>query len=199
MATTLIQARKLLTAAELDLFAASRGDALKALTAVQLRGKVKRSRTLRDKYQDLLRRQKVATRGRTGSKAGTSGAANDRTALKAQVFTEVLARFEQRLAQLEAAAERAAQKTAAAKARLARPASPPAKSVVKTAAKTAAPVRSNKAPAKPPVAAKKVGPTSERARTARHAMQPKAAGLQKIQSHVAASGRRSQAKRDSRR
>lgn len=80
MATTLIQARKLLTAAELDVFAASRAEALKALTAVQLRGKIKRSRTLRDKYQDLLRRQKVATRGRTGSKAGTSGVANERTA-----------------------------------------------------------------------------------------------------------------------
>lgn len=196
MATTLIQARKLLTAAELDVFAASRAEALKALTAVQLRGKIKRSRTLRDKYQDLLRRQKVATRGRTGSKAGTSGVANERTAQKAQVFTEVLGRFEQRLAQVEAAAARAAQKTAAAEARLARLAQKQAKPI---AGRARAPARSPKAPAKVPVAVKKVGPTSERARTARRAMQPKAAGRQKIQSHVAASGRRAQAKRDSRR
>jgi hypothetical protein len=196
LATTLIQARKLLTTAELDLFAASRGDALKGLAAVQLRGKVKRSRTLRDKYQDLLRRQKVATRGRTGSKAGASGVANERTAQKAEVFAEVLARFEQRLAQLEAAAARAALKTAAAEARLARLAQRQAKA---SAGRAPAPVRSPKAPAKVPAAAKKVGPTSERARTARHAMQPKAAGLQKIQSHVSASGRRAQAKRDSRR
>lgn len=195
MATTLIQARKLLTAAELDVFAASRGDALKALTAVQLRGKVKRSRTLRDKYQDLLRRQKVATRRRTGTKAGASGVANERTAQKAQVFAEVLARFEQRLAQVEAAAERAAQKTAVAEARLARLAQQQAQAAAR-AART--PARSPKAPAKVPVAAKKVGPTSERARAARHALQPKMAGLQKVQSHVAASGRRAQAKRDGR-
>lgn len=194
MATTLIQARKLLTAAELDLFAASHGDALKALTAVQLRSKVKRSRTLRDKYQDLLRRQKVATRGRTGTKAGTSGAANERTAHKAQVFEEVLARLEQRLAQVEAAAERAARKTSAAKARLVRLAQQQAQAAA-GAART--PARSPKAPAKVPVAAKKVGSTSERARNARHAMQPKAAGLQEIQSHVGASGRRAQGKRDS--
>lgn len=196
MATTLIQARKLLTAAELELFALSRGDDLKALTAVQLRGKVRRSRTLRDKYQDLHRRQRVASRGRTGSKSGTGGVANERTAQKAQVFAEVLGRFEQRLAQLEAAAARAAQKAAAAKARLALLEQRRARAAAGTARK---PPRSANAPAKVPVAPGGLGPTSERARVARHAMQPKIAGQQKVHAHVAARGRRTQAKRDSRR
>jgi hypothetical protein len=47
LATTLIQASKLLTAAELDVFVAGRGDALKAMTPVQLRAKAKRARAAR--------------------------------------------------------------------------------------------------------------------------------------------------------
>jgi hypothetical protein len=195
LATTLTQARKLLTAAEVELFAASRGDALKALTVVQLRGKVKRARTLRDKHRDLLKRQRLASRGSTGSKSGTSGVANERTAQKAQVFAEVLGRFEQRLAQLEAAAARVAQKRAAAEARRSLLEQRRARAAA-GAARTSP--RSAKAPAKVPTAAGRLGPTSERARVARHAMQPKIAGQQKIQAHVAARGRRAQAKRDGR-
>lgn len=101
MAHTRAQAGKLLTASELEVFDSSRGDALEPLSAARLRGKVKRARTLRDKYRDLLKRQKIATRERTGSKVGKSGVANVRTAQKADVFAEVLERFEKRLAQVE--------------------------------------------------------------------------------------------------
>jgi hypothetical protein len=195
---TLTQARKLLTAAELEVFATSRGEALKALTVAQLARKVQRTRTLRDKFQDLLRRQVVATRTRTGSKTGTDDTANARTAQKAQLFDEVLQRFEARRAQLEAAAERAARKTAAAKKRrplvLQRQAQADA-AVART------PARSRKAPmAKPGTAGagQASGSGSERALVARHAMQPRAAGVMRVQAHVSSQGRRAQGRRDGR-
>jgi hypothetical protein len=195
LATTLIQARKLLTAAELEVFVASRGNMLTAMTLVQLRAKAKRARALRDKYQDLLRRQRLATRERVGSKVGRSGLANARTAQKAQAFADVLARFTQRLAQCEAAALRAAKPAAAVKARQTVPAKRRAQAATP---RTGATTRSPKAPATIPVSVSKVGPTRESARVARHAMQSKQAGQQHIQAHLAARGRRNQAKRDSR-
>jgi len=195
LATTLIQARKLLTAAELEVFVAGRGDTLKAMTLVQLRAKSKRARALRDKYQDLLRRQRLATRERVGSKVGDGGVANARTAQKAHVFADVLERFTRRLAQVEAAAVRAAKQAAAVKAKQ----TPQPKRREQAAMpRIGATTRSPKAPATIPVSARKVGPTSEGARVARHAMQPKQAGQQRVQAHVAARGRRNQAKRDSR-
>lgn len=92
------------------MFEASLGEPLTALTAAKLRVLIKRARTMRDKAQDLLQRQR-ATRGRTGSKGGTTGAANERTAQKVRALGEALARFENRLVQLDAAAERAASAT----------------------------------------------------------------------------------------
>ena len=196
MATTLIQARKLLTASELEIFVASRGDAVKAMLPAQLRAKAKRSRTLRDKYQDLLRRQRLATRERVGTKVGRSGAANARTAQKAEVFAEVLERFTRRLTQVEAAAARSAKQAAGARAKQALETK---RRLQVEAPKAGTSARSPKAPSKGPLAAGKLGPTSESARVARHAMQPKLAGQQNVHAHVAARGRRNQAKRDSKR
>lgn len=104
MAYNRIQAGRLLAADELPVFEASLREPLTALTAAKLRVLIKRARTMRDKAQDLLQRQRVATRGRTGSKGGTTGAANERTAQKVRALGEALARFENRLAQLDAAA-----------------------------------------------------------------------------------------------
>jgi hypothetical protein len=159
--TNKTQAAKLLSAAEMDVFAASLAPAIKELSAARLAGKVKRARTMRDKFRDLLKRQKVATRGRTGTKAGTSGSANERTAKKAEIFDEVLQRFSARLEQVQAAAARAAAREAIAKAksqaRAEKAAAAAAKKVSKTPARKAArsaastqakPVR--KATAKPP-------------------------------------------------
>lgn len=120
MAYNRTQVRNLLSAAEFELFEASLAGSLKALTGPRLRNKIGRARAMRDKYQDLLRRQKIATRGRTGSKLGNTGVANQRTEQKMAVLTEVLRRFEKRALQLDAAQVRATRKTAAAAARLAR-------------------------------------------------------------------------------
>jgi len=120
MAYNRIQAGRLLAASELAVFEASLGETLTALTASKLRAMIKRTRSMRDKAQDLLQRQRVATRGRTGSKDGTTGAANERTAQKLRVLGEALARFENRTVQLDAAAERAASVTLLASERLAK-------------------------------------------------------------------------------
>jgi hypothetical protein len=115
MAYTLTQARGLLTAAELSLFDQSRAAPIKDLTAARLRGKVTRARALRDKYRDLYRRQTVATRGTPASKRSAVGGDNQRTGRKAEVFAEVLERFEARLTLLEGRAEREAGKLAPAR------------------------------------------------------------------------------------
>jgi hypothetical protein len=95
------QVAKLLSAAETALFEMSLADRIKALSAAQLRGKRQRARSLRDKANDQLRRQKLESRSRTGSKLGRSGAANVRTEKKAQILAETLQRFEKRLEQVE--------------------------------------------------------------------------------------------------
>jgi hypothetical protein len=102
MATTITQARPLLTVAELELFDQSRAEPIKSLTPARLRGKVTRTRTLRDKYRDLYRRQTVAVRTARGASGRSPMAANnERTERKAQILQEVLERFEARLAYLE--------------------------------------------------------------------------------------------------
>ncbi len=101
MVTTITQAKPLLTAAELELFDHSRAEPIKALSAKQLTGKEKRTRTLRDKYRDLYRRQSVAVRGKTTG-VGSTGDANARTQRKAEIMQEMLDRFEARSSQLEA-------------------------------------------------------------------------------------------------
>lgn len=142
MAYTLTQARGLLTAAELSLFDQSRAAPIKDLTLARLRGKVTRARALRDKYRDLYRRQAVATRGAPASKRSAVGGDNARTGRKAEVFAEVLGRFEDRLTLLEGRAERERSKAAPAKKTV--PASKtPAKKVVakKAVARKAKPLQ----------------------------------------------------------
>jgi hypothetical protein len=191
-------AKKLLTATEYELFQASLAKDVQGLTEARLRSKITRTRRLRDKYQDLLRRQKVTLRARSGTKAGRTGVANARTEQKRQLFDETLQRFEERLRRVEA--ERAGAKRVAARKT--------AKELL--TAKREAKARqaearrqrvSPKAPAKAPRkgAGGGLGSGSERAREARHAMQFQSSRARPIQAHVRASTRRAQARRDTRR
>lgn len=131
MAYNRAQVRELLNASERELFEASLSTPVKALTGAQLRSRIGRTRALRDKYRDLLRRQKIATRGRTGSKTGTTGIANQRTDKKIAVLGEVLHRYDARQAQLDAA-----QKAASAKPASKQAGKPPRAAVKQTANKT---------------------------------------------------------------
>jgi hypothetical protein len=163
MAYNRAQALKICTATEMEIFLSSLSDAVGKLTPVQLRSRIARARTLRDKHTDLFRRQVAATRAATGTKRGASGAANSRTEQKAQLFAEALARLEARQSAIDAkpvkavASKSGSKATTATKAKRA-PAAPamPKKSVAKrVAAKAAKPAV--KPVAKKP-AAKKAAP-----------------------------------------
>jgi len=141
------QARALTNASEYELFTTSLADAITALTPAQLRGKVTRTRNLRDKNTDLFRRQSLSVQETSGSKRGRTGAANQRTEQKAKLFDETLKRYENRLAKLTAAADSAggsaAAKGSAAKPKVAKPAAAkprakPAAAKPKASAKTVA-------------------------------------------------------------
>jgi hypothetical protein len=99
-------ARPLCSDAEYKLFTASLGDEIGELKPAQLRSKIQRARRLRDKYRDLLKRQRLANRARTGTKKGDRPESNTRTADKAKLFDEALGRFEARHDKLAAAAQR---------------------------------------------------------------------------------------------
>ncbi|MEJ7687294.1 MAG: hypothetical protein WKG52_10060 [Variovorax sp.] len=113
MVTSITQARTLLTKAELTLFDQSRAEPVKAFTVRQLAQKIQRARTLRDKYLDLYRRQRVASRKREGQ-AGT-GEDNKRTQRKAEVFEETLQRLQTQHEKREAQAARAVDRTGKAR------------------------------------------------------------------------------------
>lgn len=101
MPYTRTEAKKLLTAVELELFDTGRAPALRKLTKPELRKKLERSRKLRDKYHDLFRRQRLAIRAESGSKSGTTGNANQRTRQKEELFAELVGQFEARIVQIE--------------------------------------------------------------------------------------------------
>ena len=105
MPITRDQASRVLTQPEMGLFGDSRNPALRALSEKALASRVERTRKLRDKSRDLLQRQKLKSRERTGSKLGTSGIANQRTGKKGEILDDVLQRFERRLQEVQAAAE----------------------------------------------------------------------------------------------
>jgi hypothetical protein len=104
------QARQLSTASELALVSASYADSIGKLTKPALRANIARARRLRDKQRDLLRRQRLASRARTGTKHGARPDSNARTAQKAELFDQTLARYTQRLQALEAGERRAGPK-----------------------------------------------------------------------------------------
>lgn len=188
------QARALCTAAEYELLLASLGETLGSLQAKTLKSHLARSRKLRDKYRDLSQRQTLAARARTGVKGGPTGDANVRTAQKARLFAEVVARFEGRTAKLEAAAKRAAAKAAAARLRAER-----AQQAAKARANDGAHASGNRAGARKADTAKAESHyISAKAESAAQSRQLAKSRSKPIQAHLSARGKRNQAKRDSR-
>jgi hypothetical protein len=185
MAYNRTQARAICNDSEYELFTASLADSITQLTPTQLRGKIKRARTLRDKNTDLFRRQSLAMQESTGSKRGKTGSANDRTEQKARLFDEVLKRFEARLDKTTAEPAPAASKTSK-KTTSSEPEAAP-----QTPAKAKAPSPRKAGTAKGPAKA----PTKKSAAGASEQVKART----KVQvAHKRASGARSQAKRDKR-
>lgn len=153
MTVTRDKAQRLLNKSEMVLFGDSRNPALRAFSAAELGKRVERTRTLRDKARDMLQRQKLGSRARTGSKSGALGDANERTRQKGEVLEDILQRFEDRLKAVQ-------REQPAAKAASARKASTGSKPVADTrkAAGTGA--------SKPAARGKATSPTTPR-KTAR--------------------------------
>jgi hypothetical protein len=183
MPYTRTSAKALLTGAELELYDMGRREALAQLDRRTLIAKIKRTRNLRDKYRDLYRRQRLEARDRTGSKRGTSGVANVRTREKAELFGELLARFEAKLAKVDAAAKLAAEREARARV---------------VAAKAALRARKGTAAKAPKAVAPRAGFASPRVKSAIVRRQLQKTRMTAIHAHVRSRGKRQQAKRDSR-
>src|SRR5215831_1841562 len=91
----LTEARRLSSSRELSLISSSLPPALQTHSAARLKSKISRARRLREKYQDLYRRQKLASKTRmTGT---PSERLNFRTLRKKQMFGEVLTRLRRQL------------------------------------------------------------------------------------------------------
>lgn len=187
MAIAREQARGLLTESEMVLFGESRNPALRTLSDRELTRRIDRVRKLRDKSRDLLQRQRLGSRERTGNKGGKSGAANERTARKGEVLDDVLQRFENRLQELERSGQSGAgKKSAGASRRGASAAKAPAR---KTAVAEGA-GKAKKTPKRGVVAKKAVGarkaagtgtgakPAAARSASAKPAPKARAAGKQ---------------------
>ncbi|MEP7283479.1 MAG: hypothetical protein ABI696_15985 [Rubrivivax sp.] len=135
MAYNRVQVRAFLSASEISLFEESLDASCRTLGSADLHRRLKRTRTLRDKARDLLQRQKLSTRARTGSKSGTSGQANERTARKLSALEQTLTRFEAEVARRESASSKPSR---AARKATPQPASKPAPTARRAPAKRAA-------------------------------------------------------------
>jgi hypothetical protein len=195
-----VRARQICTKAELDLVLQSTTKHIGNLDAKQLKAAVRRSRSLRDKWRDLVHSQ---TRDLKATEPQKLEDANARSAEKATLFDETLARFEKRLSKLDGEASKPspAMKTASnvnhrtdraavreslnattetLNASTKRATKKAATIKKKSATKTAAVGRNLKAKAKAKATA-----------VAR-------SGAPRIQGHVSSQGRRNQAKRNAR-
>jgi hypothetical protein len=99
MALNLKKARELCNKSEWELVKASKRDEIGQLTEAQLKRHVARARTMRDKWRD----QAVTQRRKTQQEQqARTTSANARSAEKAEIFDDVLARFEKQLQRVAA-------------------------------------------------------------------------------------------------
>lgn len=97
------EARRLSAKNEWSLISSSLPPALEALSTARLKSKIVRARNLRQKYQDLYRRQKLSSRSRmTGTPHEKLSV---RTARKKQMFEEAMVRLRLQLGKTSASAE----------------------------------------------------------------------------------------------
>ncbi|MBX3708059.1 MAG: hypothetical protein KF911_15645 [Pseudomonadales bacterium] len=185
------QARALCTDTEYAQFEATLADHIEQHSEAQLLSRIRRLRTLRDKYRDLYKRQRLATRARTGSKKGGSAEVNARTEKKARLFEEAIRRLTDRMAYLERRSR--SQALAAARAE--------AQARARAAAAARAAARATRKAAQRPTTTRTGGAgfTSRGAATADRKRTLQKTRAKSVQAHVRARGKRAQARRDSRR
>lgn len=148
MQITRAKATALLNKGEMQLYDDSRQNPIRGFTVSQLESRITRARAARDRSRDLVRRQKLGSRARTGSKRGASGGDNQRSKDKAEILADVLKRFEAQVKvarkeekaakTVKKATKKAAKKTAKKAAKKAAGKKAPARAVKKTAKKAPA-------------------------------------------------------------
>ena len=200
------RAKDLLTGAEKKFFDSSFGASLTKATQAQVQSAVKQARILRNKWRDLYQEQTRSSK-RGGKPA--AGAGNARTQHKHELFAGAVERFEKRLSDLkEYVAEAVSAPKAAAKpakksvakpavAKKAKASAKPVKAISKKARQAASLTTLAKSPATQAI--RFDGAKQRSALTAAKAGRIKLQGLdtQRV-SHIAARGRRAQARRDMR-
>ncbi|MGY0632862.1 hypothetical protein ACW7G3_01735 [Luteimonas sp. A478] len=140
MQITRAKAVALLNKGEMQLYDDSRHNPVRKFSVSQLDSRITRARSIRDRARDLVRRQKLASREITGSKRGTSGAANQRSADKVEILADILKRFETQLTQAKKDARASAKDTATSTRKAVKKATKTAaKSPARTVAKKAVP------------------------------------------------------------
>lgn len=100
---TLAEARELCTSAELELVRASLGQSLASASEADLKKKVALARKQSDKWRGLYTTQRREVQRQQSARVNNR---NQRTERKAQLFGEVLARFEAQLEKVAAGASR---------------------------------------------------------------------------------------------
>ncbi|MCR6663743.1 MAG: hypothetical protein NVV60_11535 [Luteimonas sp.] len=131
MPITRAKATVLLNQREMSLYDDSRANAIRGLDAKALSSRITRARDARSRARDLVQRQKLSSRDRTGNKRGTSGQANQRSKDKAELMADILRRFETQLANID---DKPTAKPAAGKtAKTAKKKSPAGKSAARRA------------------------------------------------------------------
>jgi hypothetical protein len=200
------RAKDLLTGAEKKFFDSSFGASLTKATQAQVQSAVKQARILRNKWRDLYQEQTRSSK-RGGKPAASAG--NARTQHKHELFAGAVERFEKRLSDLkEYVAEAVSAPKAAAKpakksvakpavAKKAKVSTKPVKAISKKARQAASLATLAKSPATQAI--RFDGAKQRSALTAAKAGRIKMQGLdtQRV-SHIAARGRRAQARRDMR-
>lgn len=206
------RAKDLLTGAEKKFFDSSFGTSLAKATQSQVQSAIKQTRILRNKWRDLYQEQTRAAK-RGGKVAAGAGAGNARTQHKHEIFAAAVERFEKRLAELKKyvtgagaapkAAAKPAKKPVAKRAVAKKPAvaaqvsAKPVTAMSKKARQAAALQSLAKSPATQAI--RFDGAKQRSALTAAKAGRIKLQGLDgRRGGHVAARGKRAQARRDMR-
>ncbi len=200
------RAKDLLTGAEKKFFDSSFGASLAKATQAQVQSAIKQARILRNKWRDLYQEQ---TRSAKRGGKPAAGAGNTRTQHKHEIFAAAAERFEKRLAELKGyvaevvsapkAATKPAKKAVAKQtvAKKAKVSAKPVKAISKKARQAVSLATLAKSPATQAI--RFDGAKQRSALTAAKAGRIKMQGLdtQRV-SHIAARGRRAQARRDMR-
>ena len=223
MTITLTAASKICTKQELELVRHSTLKAIKDLTPFRLQQKISRARKLRDKYRSLARQQKGEARGKRDAKSTRPAQGADNTKKKAELFDEAMSKFQAQLEKLERQADRAAapttrkstakktvKKSTANKSPAKKTTQKSAKKTAKKVAKKASTLKQKRTTARPEGVNDGVQDALAGRQTRRQSLHASSVSgreksrfsrtsQQKIQGHVSASGRRNQARRDSKR